>query len=109
MLLLLLACATEPAPADPVARPVACDTAPRVTWASWGQGFFRTWCGACHSAGAQNRNGAPAGMDFDTHEQVHAQLDRIRVRVLEEGTMPLGGGLPDDDHRLLDVLLTCGL
>lgn len=105
LLSLLLACADAPAPqAEPV---VDCSAAPQVTWEGWGEGFFRTWCGACHTATAQQRNGAPEGVGFETRAQVAERRDRIRERVLVNQDMPVGGGLSPDDLALLDVLLTC--
>ena len=108
MVLLLLACAAGPA-SDAPERPASCDTGPDVTWATFGEGFFTTYCLACHSATAPDRAGAPAGSNFDTEEDARAQAERIRVRVLEEGTMPLGGGVAEDDLVLLARLLDCGL
>lgn len=104
--LFLLACAV-PAPAPTVVTVVDCADAPVVTWDNWGHGFFRTWCGSCHSAGAQDRNGAPTTVSLDSRADVAAHLDTVRRRVLTEQTMPLGGGLSADDLRLLDVMLSC--
>lgn len=113
MLLWLFACDPAPSPAEPVTvstRPsaAACATAPHVTWENWGQGFFMTRCGACHSPSAQDRHGAPAGVDFVTHADMVTWSDRIQHTVLDAGTMPLGGGLGDDDRALLQTLLLCG-
>ncbi len=85
----------------------ACIGAPAVTWESWGHGFFLTWCASCHSASAPERRGAPTGVDFDSQADVKVWSERIRIRVLEEGTMPIGGGLYEDDALLLDLLLAC--
>ncbi len=54
-------------------------------------GFMTTYCTGCHSSdltGADERQGATEGFDFDTLDGVQARLDRIRVRAVEEGTMP---------------------
>ena len=107
MILLLLACADPPAQAAAVVSVPDCAGAPAVTWEGWGEGFFRTWCGACHTVGAQDRNGAPDSVDLVTRADVSAHLATIRRRVIEEETMPLGGGLSPDDLHLLDVMLTC--
>ena len=72
-----------------------------VTWDSWAQGFFMTWCQSCHSATTQDRHGAPAGIDFDTESEVMVWRDRIIIRVIEAQSMPLGGGLSSDDLTLL--------
>jgi uncharacterized membrane protein len=73
-----------------------------VTWENWAQGFFMTWCQACHSATATDRHGAPSGIDFDTETEVMAWKERIVVRVLDQQTMPLGGGLSTEDLELLE-------
>lgn len=110
MLLLLLACS---GPADSslqeTAVPAGCEEAPSVSWQNWGHGFFLTYCGACHSATSPSRDGAPEDVNFDTKLEVEAQKERIRTRVLEEQTMPLGGGVYEEDLQLLEVMLTCGL
>ena len=104
MLFLALACT---GPADSAAPPAACADAPQVSWDDWGHGFFLTYCGACHSARAANRNGAPADVNFDSEAEVAAWKDRIEVRVLEQGTMPMGGGVYPEDLDLLKVMLAC--
>lgn len=47
-------------------------------------------CTVCHSADAADRTfgAAPAGVAFDTPEQIRARLDRIRFRAVETQTMP---------------------
>ena len=88
---------------DSASTEVACTAADPtdVTWNTWAQGFFMTWCQACHSATAENRHGAPAGTDFDTEKSVMEWRERIITRVLEDQSMPLGGGLSSDDLALL--------
>ena len=86
-----------------------CDQGYVLTWKSWGEGFFATYCDACHAADTPNRFGATEGVTFDTLDEVRDQQDRIRVRVIEQETMPLGGGVFEDDLELLDVFLTCSL
>jgi len=88
---------------------VNCAGAPTVTWENWGEGFFITWCQACHSAISENRNGAPEGIDFDTADDVRLWTTSIQRTVLEDGTMPMGGGLSEDDRMLLTYLIECGL
>ena len=77
------------------------------TWAGWTQGFFRTWCNACHSSAAVERNGAPVGVDFDAEAGALRWRDRVRARVLDEATMPIGGGLYPEDLALLEAWLDC--
>lgn len=114
MLPLLFACVTDAASergsgadsGSPALTP--CEAAPKVTWENWGQGFFASRCGACHSPSAQDRNGAPEGIDFVTRDDLLLWERQVRAAVLEGGTMPLGGGLTPDEVALLSVLLECG-
>jgi len=80
-----------------------------VTWENWAAGFFTTYCGACHSENTEERNGAPAGIDFDTEEQVAEWSAAIRSSVLDRESMPVGGGIYDDDRALLTFYLDCGI
>lgn len=115
MLVLLLGCgggASDSAgrlDAVPDLRPEECADAPAVSWDGWGEGFFTTWCQACHSATTGERNGAPPGVDFDTEAELVFWAEAVRRTVLEEGTMPVGGGVSEEDAVLLGVLLDCGL
>ncbi len=47
-------------------------------------------CTVCHSASPADRTfgAAPAGVAFDTPEQILARVDRIRARAVETATMP---------------------
>jgi uncharacterized membrane protein len=107
MLFLLIACnGDKPATTE---KPAECATAPEVTYENWGKGFFLTWCGACHSSTSAERSGAPEGVDFDSLSKIQEWQDRIEARVLEEQSMPLGGGVYEEDLQLLEVFLKCGL
>ena len=83
--------------------PVAVDAT--LTWAAFGQGFVRTYCSSCHSSTTANRRGAPESVNFDREGELVEWGVRVRARVLEEGTMPLGGGVLADDLVLLDRYL----
>lgn len=117
-LLLSLACAgpSGGAPADPTAPPArapdtgvaACEGVVAPGWDDWGNGFFGTWCRSCHSASTADRRGAPVTVNFDTWAEVDAGRESIARTVLEYETMPVGGGLSDDDRALLTLLLACG-
>ena len=78
-----------------------------VNWDGWTDGFFATYCRACHSVTTAERYGAPEGIDFDTKSDVLQWAERIRVRVLEEETMPLGGGVVRTELQPLDQWLQC--
>jgi hypothetical protein len=86
-----------------------CDGAPMVGWDSFADGFFASYCRSCHSETAEQRYGAPEGIDFDTEEQAAALAGAVRQAVLADGTMPIGGGVLDEDKVLLEVWLDCGL
>ncbi|MDP2305697.1 MAG: hypothetical protein Q8P18_06690 [Pseudomonadota bacterium] len=106
MLLFLLACtgaSEDTAAIDP------CEGAHAVSWVGFADGFFATYCRSCHSAETQDRFGAPVGMDFDTLYQVRTHAAAVRVTALEQGSMPVGGGVYEDDLILLDEWLRCGI
>lgn len=98
----------EPIPVFDSGEPEAeapCPDGEGLSWDGFGWGFFLTYCNACHSAGASERYGAPVGVDFDRREDVVRQVGRVRARVLEEGTMPLGGGVPPEALDQLEAYL----
>lgn len=88
---------------DDTATEVICD----ASWDAWGAGFFRTYCAACHAQNSPNRHDAPEGVDFDTLSEVQAQMHRVRARVLDEQSMPVGGGVPEDVLNQLETWLDC--
>jgi mono/diheme cytochrome c family protein len=65
--------------------------------------FFR-WCGACHTDPPVN--GAPQALA--TYEQASRQLVRLRVRVVEQQTMPPGGGMPPADLETIAAWIEAG-
>ena len=88
---------------------VDCAEAYPVTWENWADGFFLTYCRACHSSTTTDRQGAPEGLDFDTLNQVRDQAVAIEDAVLIGLRMPVGGGVFPDDLTLLADFLACGL
>jgi uncharacterized membrane protein len=113
VLLTLFACGNKtPTEADTSADMLQTDTAGpamecALNWDGWANGFFSTYCRSCHSASTAERHGAPSGVDFDTREDAIQWSDRIRVRVLDLETMPLGGGVIETDLEPLDLWLQC--
>ncbi len=103
--LLMLACGGE-ATSDSAVGTCA-DTAADVTWDGDVHGFFLSYCDACHAASSPERHGAPESVTFDTPQQVLAMAERVRVRTLDEQTMPVGGGVPSDDLARLESWLDC--
>lgn len=82
---------------------------PVVSWATFGQGFVRTYCTGCHSAEVVNRRGAPPGVDFDTEAQTLAQAERILARSTGDAPdMPPAGGPPPETLLRLRIWLECG-
>jgi len=100
MMLLLLSCADAPNDSD-------CSPEYGVTWEGFASGFMTTWCRSCHSGEAIDRREAPVGVDFDTMDAVIAQTERIRARAIDEQTMPVGGGVPQDELTLMAAWLDC--
>lgn len=103
LLLFILGCVGEPSSLSDT----GCSSADGLTWDGWGSGFMTTYCRACHSADSPDRRGAPVGVDFDTFEDVLQWSGPIRSRVIEEQTMPVGGGIIEDDLRRLEAFLDC--
>jgi len=75
------------------ARPAASGVQPAaagtITFAQ-ANAVIQKRCAVCHSADAADRTfgAAPVGVAFDTPEQIHARIDRIRARAVETETMP---------------------
>lgn len=84
-----------------------CATEADVTWDSFADGFFTSRCQACHASATPDRRGAPADVTFDDEESALEMKDRVRARVIDEPSMPPGGGISDDERALLDVWLRC--
>lgn len=99
-LALALACAGEPVEADTCAQA-------GLDYATAGGPFLTTYCRSCHSVDSPERRGAPAGVDFDTEAQALRYADAIARTVLEDGSMPVGGGVPERDLERLRGWLAC--
>ncbi|HNC95214.1 MAG TPA: hypothetical protein PKW90_03755 [Myxococcota bacterium] len=103
LLLFLVACATE--------APTTCvvdSDGWRPTWSNFGESWFVTWCASCHAADAPQRFGAPEQFIFDSEEQVINNIALIRTVVLGSSpSMPVGGGLPEEDRADVERYLDC--
>lgn len=84
-----------------------CTDAPVTTWDNFGAGFVTQNCQSCHASTADNREGAPEDVFFDSSDDVAAHADRMLVRVVDEPTMPPQGGVSDDDRYRFEVWLRC--
>lgn len=73
--------------------------------------FMSTWCASCHAAGlsGDDRRGAPADLNLDTHDAIREQLVRVYAAAGDEHeTMPPAGGPTLDERVLLGDWLACG-
>ena len=90
-----------------------CRDDPALTWDNFGKGHMDKHCNGCHSVliPEYQRQGAPAGVDFNTYGDVLEWRDRIVARgtraVLDEPTMPPGGGPSDEELSNLLEWLDC--
>jgi len=90
-----------------------CDRTPALTWDNFGKGHMDKHCNGCHSVliPEYQRQDAPAGVDFNTYGDVLEWHDRIIARgtrsVLDEPTMPPGGGPSDLELSMLLEWLEC--
>ncbi len=89
----------------------ACDRQPPLSYERFGQGVLSKQCTGCHSSYLPegSRYDAPLGVDFDTYQGVLDWGERILVRTVEERTMPLGGGLSEEELALFEEWLVCGV
>jgi uncharacterized membrane protein len=100
-----LAVAVEPddEPAGAQAGPVAF---PEV------QGIVERRCAPCHSSEPTQEGftAPPAGVRFDTAEQIVAQADAIRRQAVDSRAMPLGNvtGMTDEERELLGTWIEQG-
>jgi hypothetical protein len=90
-----LACSPQSSPADAAAdsmpddsasadvtqSDVAQDAAATDTWASYAQGFFQTYCNACHMSGSSLEPSMPSSLYFTSEANVDSQKSVIRCGV----------------------------
>jgi len=75
-----------------------CSRTPALNWDNFGKGHLDKHCNGCHSVliPLSQRQEAPVGVDFNTYADAIEWHDRIIARstlkVLDEPTMPPGGG-----------------
>ena len=82
-----------------------------TNYANTGAPILISWCITCHSSHvpANQRQGAPAGVDFDTAEGIREYLPRIYARAGDDNvTMPPIDSLTADERRRLGDWITCG-
>jgi hypothetical protein len=89
----------------------ACPENTPLSYQSFGQPFFSSWCTGCHSSAlpADLRRGAPADVNFDTLASIRAKLPDVYAMAGDtHTTMPPAGGPPPDLRRQLGDWLACG-
>jgi len=101
------ACSSDDAPGPASdAQDLSC----AVSYESFGGPFLLNWCVGCHSSalGADARQGAPLGIDFDTLDGVRAHADRIRAVAVDVPRMPPLGGPRPAERQTFGEWLDCG-
>ena len=90
-----------------------CSRHPVLTWDNFGKPHMDKHCNGCHSVliPLEQRQNAPVGVDFNTYGDVLEWYDRIIARstkkVLDEPSMPPGGGLSDPELAKVLEWLEC--
>lgn len=82
-----------------------------LTFENFGAIHMLNYCTGCHASGlpADQRQGAPIGIDFDGLDDVRRHAERIWARAGDaNGTMPPAGAAPDEERALLGEWLSCG-
>jgi hypothetical protein len=89
----------------------ACPPNSPLTYASFGEPFFTSWCTGCHSSqntGDARRN-APVGYDYDTLAGIRQWIPLIYAYAADGNKkMPAVGGPSDADRQMLGDWLACG-
>ncbi len=83
-----------------------------VTYASFADGFVRNNCRGCHSSALTGaaRHRAPVRVNFDTLDDLRMHADRVIIRATgPEADMPPAGGPSDEERRLFEEWLHCGM
>jgi uncharacterized membrane protein len=111
---LALGCGSKPdetgAGADPDSPAETCESQP-WSWQNTGEPFMRTWCTQCHHSDLAegDRQGAPVGVDLETHADALLWRDRIEARVwADSAPMPPAGGPSTEELEVLAEWLACG-
>ena len=89
----------------------ACPTGTFLTYQNFGAPFFFEYCTGCHSSQIppDMRQHAPAGVDFETLDDIRASADLIYLRAADGyAIMPPVGGPSPETRVLLGEWLACG-
>jgi len=111
LLCFLVACQGDGPDSADTADTGACPDGSLRTWENTGAPFLSTWCVPCHGVALpeSERQGAPLGVDLDTHEDARTWADRVAARALDLGNMPPVGDPEAEDLEALAEWLACGL
>jgi uncharacterized membrane protein len=87
-----------------------CPEDSELTYDNFGGPFLDSYCQRCHASAADDRNGAPISVVFDTADDVRSRRERVFSRAAGDNTsMPPG---PDDppgaEREMLAEWLACG-
>ena len=82
----------------------------KLTYANFGEAFFRGYCDICHSAETKYRKGAPENYVFASRAEIVANRDRIFTESAgANDSMPPGPDDPPREERdKLAEWLVCG-
>jgi cytochrome c5 len=89
----------------------ACPPESSLTYESFGEPFFASWCTGCHSSqlSGDARRNAPPSVDYDTLDGIRKWLPNIYARAADgHTTMPPAGGPSTSDRQALGDWLACG-
>lgn len=82
-----------------------------LSWENAGGPYMLTYCTGCHSSElpANQRQGAPAGINFDSIDDVRTWAPRIWARAADQNSsMPPVGAPHKTERALLGEWLACG-
>lgn len=93
-----------------------CPEGSTLTWDSFADQFFQSYCRRCHSTELTGsaRNGAPSDHNFDSAELVREELDHTDEQAAAgpdavNTLMPIGAPTPTEEERKkLGEWLACG-
>ena len=94
---------------DPAGDGGGCELPDQVTWSEHIEPLVSQYCTGCHASHltGEYRNGAPAGVDFDTYELTVDNADDANDRI-GAGTMPPSAPLDPCHQELFDAWVAAG-
>ena len=86
-----------------------CDRDPPLTYDNYGKAYLGKWCTGCHSSLVREnqRSGAPLGVNFETSQDIMAQVKEIDETEVQTDYMPPGGGASEAESEALGEWLRC--